>query len=68
MRKSTYSNLFDLFHKGFVYTCLGSSFLAFTYMAVNYYQYKTVIVPERLEKIKLENEELLREGRETLTP
>lgn len=60
--------MLDLFHKGFVYTCLGSSVLAFTYMAVNFYQYKTIVVPQRLEKIKLDNEELLQEGRETLTP
>lgn len=59
MRKSPIkSALIDLFHKGFVYTCIGVTIYGCSYIGYRYYRYVTREKP----KILLENQKLLAEG------
>lgn len=50
-----------------MYTCIGSTALGSAYLVIAGYQFATKIKPIQLEKTKIENEEILSEGRETIT-
>ncbi|XP_057666916.1 uncharacterized protein LOC130900381 [Diorhabda carinulata] len=63
MKKYPYKNaILDKLHRGFVYSCIGLTLYAGTYIAVHYFNYFTQIKPEKDHKSLLENQQLLAEG------
>lgn len=66
MKRAVWNDILTKMQRGVVYTCIGSTILGLALIGISGYRYTTTVQPIKKAKIKIESEELLSEGRETL--